>query len=373
MGLDNVQHIIMVLSGKGGVGKSSTTTQLALSLSGSGHSVGVLDVDLTGPSIPRMFSIEDAKITQGQEGLIPVTINEADPDKGIGRLSAISLGLVAQRGDSIVWRGPKKTAMVKQFLNDVVWPPNTEYLLIDTPPGTSDEHITLVENLSLADQGSRLSGAVVVTTPQAIATADVRKELNFCKKGGIRVLGVVENMSGFVCANCSECTDIFSKGGGQVMANDFSVPFLGGIPIDPQFSDLIELGQEPKYPEGTIITGQDMSQSGSGDFASKPLVLKYKSCALAPLFRQISGIDHMVQIGTTKRPNLQIHTFHVTAPSSSRSNIAATVDRGRIGRGLESTCDEVKLQDAGIWVLNNALPEGSTDTAKGTISPPLNA
>lgn len=174
------------------------TTQLALSLSLAGHSVGVLDIDLTGPSIPRMFAIEDAKVTQAPGGWLPITVHpgiETETGK-IGSLHVMSLGfLLRHRGDAVVWRGPKKTAMVRQFLLDVNWDA-LDYLLIDTPPGMSDEHISLVETLlhttaSNPTYPDQLAGAVVVTTPQAVATADVRKELNFCAKTGLKVLGVV--------------------------------------------------------------------------------------------------------------------------------------------------------------------------------------
>ncbi|KAK3370522.1 P-loop containing nucleoside triphosphate hydrolase protein [Podospora didyma] len=295
MSLAKIKHIVLVLSGKGGVGKSSVTTQLALSLSLAGHSVGILDIDLTGPSIPRMFAIEDAKVTQAPGGWLPTTVHEADPLNGIGSLRIMSLGfLLPGRGDAVVWRGPKKTAMVRQFLSDVFWD-ELDYLLIDTPPGTSDEHISLAETLLQKARPDQFAGAVVVTTPQAVATADVRKELNFCSKTGIRVLGVVENMSGYVCPNCSECTNIFSSGGGEVMANDFNVRFLGRIPIDPQFLVLIETGRRPQYPEGTVINGQDISTpahaAGSqGEVTDPaPLVQKYRDCSLAPLFGAITA------------------------------------------------------------------------------------
>ena len=283
------------------MGKSSVTTQLALSLSAAGHSVGVLDVDLTGPSIPRMFAIEDAKVRQAPGGWLPITVHEADPEKGTGELRVMSLGfLLPQRGDAVVWRGPKKTAMVRQFLSDVYWG-DTDYLLIDTPPGTSDEHISLAETL-LKDASENLRGAVVVTTPQAVATADVRKELNFCLKTGIKVLGVVENMTGFVCPSCSECTDIFSRGGGKAMAEEFKVRFLGGVPIDPQFGLLVETGRRPHYPKGTIIEGQDLSSPGvessagpeDGSAAGEErrdaglLLDRYQSCALSPIFKSIA-------------------------------------------------------------------------------------
>ncbi|KAI1197137.1 cytosolic Fe-S cluster assembly factor CFD1 [Nemania serpens] len=297
MSLTRIKHIVLVLSGKGGVGKSSVTTQLALSLSLSGHSVGVLDVDLTGPSMPRMFNIEDAKVTQAPGGWLPVSVHAANPEKGVGELRCMSLGfLLRARGDAVVWRGPKKTAMIRQFLSDVLWG-EMDYLLIDTPPGTSDEHISLAETLLKEARSGQVAGAVVVTTPQAVATADVRKELNFCAKTGIAVLGVVENMAGFVCPNCAECTDIFGKGGGQVMAADFNVPFLGRVPIDPQFVMLIETGRRPEYPQGTVINGQDFSKgpqngndSSTGEVTKEASLLaeRYRGCSLEPIFRKIT-------------------------------------------------------------------------------------
>lgn len=254
----------------------------------------MLDVDLTGPSIPRMFAIEDEKVTQAPGGWIPITVHDADPDKGIGSLRVMSLGfLLPKRGDAVVWRGPKKTAMVRQFLSDVLWD-ETDYLLIDTPPGTSDEHISIAETLLKSATPSQLTkGAVVVTTPQGIATADVRKELNFCVKTGIKVIGVVENMSGFVCPNCSECANIFSKGGGEAMAQQWKIDFLGSVPVDPQFVMLVETGRRPRYPEGTISNGRDMSASeaatdGLETRDSGLLIAKYNNCSLAPVFKSIT-------------------------------------------------------------------------------------
>jgi Mrp family chromosome partitioning ATPase len=307
---DNVRNIVLVLSGKGGVGKSSITTQLALTLSLQGHTVGVLDIDLTGPSIPRFFGIEESKVRQAPGGWIPVDVHAkqtlpphrtqktGQDGQEIGALSCMSLGFIlANRSDAVIWRGPKKTAMVRQFLTDVLWP-KLDYLLIDTPPGTSDEHISLLEtllkNTSPTPSASLpyLAGAVVVTTPQAISISDVKKELNFCKKTSIRVLGVVENMAGFVCPNCSECTNVFSKGGGEIMAREFEVPFLGSVPIDPAFVQLVEEGTRPKYPAGTVVEGKDVSSEKNGEEiipspeASKEglFVEKYRDCSLYPLF-----------------------------------------------------------------------------------------
>ncbi|KAJ6440102.1 cytosolic Fe-S cluster assembling factor cfd1 [Purpureocillium lavendulum] len=300
MSLDKVKNIVLVLSGKGGVGKSSVTTQLALSLSLAGHSVGILDVDLTGPSMPRMLSIEASKVTQVPGGWAPVVVHEADPSKGVGSLHAMSLGfLLPNRGDAVVWRGPKKTAMIRQFLRDVLWA-DTDYLLIDTPPGTSDEHISLVETLQAESRPGQVAGAVVVTTPQAVSTSDVRKELNFCFKTGIRVLGVVENMSGFVCPHCSECTDIFGSGGGRSMADEFKVPFLGSVPMDAQFIALIEEGARPRYPVGTQVNGQDISGAGTEEtqkaMDGDALVNKYTACSLSHVFR---GITDSLREGIT--------------------------------------------------------------------------
>ncbi|KAI5308486.1 cytosolic Fe-S cluster assembly factor cfd1, partial [Ascosphaera atra] len=303
-----------VLSGKGGVGKSSVTLQLALSLSLQGRSVGILDVDLTGPSIPRLVGLENAKITQAPGGWIPVTVHPAALDaatsttqtqatettsavtstteqtttevtttetssKNRGSLRCMSLGfLLRDRGDAVIWRGPKKTAMIRQFLADVLWG-ETDYLLIDTPPGTGDEHIALAEQLLTLSQegnatGTRVAGAVVVTTPQAISTADVRKELNFCTKTRIPVIGVIENMSGYTCPCCGEVSNVFSRGGGEVMAQDMGVRFLGRVPIDVTFSEMIE---------GPMAAGEEKAKEHEQE-KKKLLVERYGQCWSMSLF-----------------------------------------------------------------------------------------
>lgn len=257
----NVRHIILVLSGKGGVGKSSVTTQTAITLVNKGFKVGVLDIDLTGPSLPRMFGVEKKQVFQSTNGWVPVSVYDSDK----GKLQLMSLGfLLGDRGNSVVWRGPKKTAMIRQFLKDVVWNGGTEpldYLIIDTPPGTSDEHIAIAEELRYA---SPIDGAIIVTTPQLVAIADVRKEINFCKKIELDILGVVENMSGFICPYCAECTNIFLTGGGKVLSESLDLDFLGNIPIAPKFVELVE----QQTPE-------------------KPLVESYKNNELCPIMNDI--------------------------------------------------------------------------------------
>jgi Mrp family chromosome partitioning ATPase len=325
MGLENVTNVVLILSGKGGVGKSSVTLQLALALTQQGHNVGILDIDLTGPSIPRLLGLEDKKVTQAPGGWLPVKVHDAllatsrttstngatshspnDNDTATltptstptrGSLHALSLAfLLPSRTSAVIWRGPKKTAMIRQFVSDVLWPPNTSYLLIDTPPGTSDEHIAIVEELHKLHSASpspsshtTLTGAVIVTTPQAISTSDVRKELNFCTKTAVPVIGVVENMAGYMCPCCNEITNIFSKGGGKIMAEECGVPFLGSVPIDTTFGALTE--------------------GGEGE-----LVERYRSCGLCGIFEGFAGevvkaaregvrLEGAVEMSATEGPN----------------------------------------------------------------------
>ncbi|KAL1488889.1 hypothetical protein ABEB36_014681 [Hypothenemus hampei] len=227
--LDNVKHIILILSGKGGVGKSTISTQIALTLLEKGYKVGLLDIDLCGPSIPYLLQLENCDVHQSDNGWIPVYTNVSQ------NLAVMSIGfLLNNRNNAVVWRGPKKTAMVKQFLTDVHWG-DLDYLIIDTPPGTSDEHITVMENL----KNVKCDGAIIVTTPQQMSIEDVRKEITFCKKTGINIIGLIENMSGFVCPHCTECTNVFSKGGGESLASLAHIPFLGSLPIDPRVGELL--------------------------------------------------------------------------------------------------------------------------------------
>lgn len=227
--LSKIDHILLVLSGKGGVGKSSVTTQTLLTLLLHGYSVGVLDIDLTGPSIPRMFNLENHKIHQSVRGWVPVLYND--------KIQVMSLGFFTDRGNSIVWRGPKKQLMIKQLIKDTYWGEKLDYLIIDTPPGTSDEHITILEELRYADNKD---GCIIVTTPQLISVDDVKKEINFCRKVDFPILGVIENMSGFKCPYCDECTNIFSSDGGVKLCQELDLKFLGKIPIDPKFNEIIE-------------------------------------------------------------------------------------------------------------------------------------
>lgn len=255
--------------------------------------MGILDVDLTGPNIPLLLDVESHKIVQTPTGWEPViavpessttaTLRTSSPH---GRVSCISLAfLLPTKGTSVVWRGPKKTAMVRQLLGEVAWG-DIEYLLIDTPPGTSDEHISLVETLMSGSVGSEIVvGAVLVTTPQAVATADVRKEMSFCDKVGLRVFGVIENMSGFRCPCCSVVTEVFSSGGGEMLARDVSVEFLGKVPLDGGFVEMIEKRQRRVRGIGGMSVGTDRDESRDNE----GLMERYAKCGLAPVYRGIVG------------------------------------------------------------------------------------
>lgn len=234
--MDSVSNIIVVLSGKGGVGKSTLSVQLALGLMHEGHRVGLLDVDLCGPSIPSMLGVEGAEIYQSEVGWSPVFA----PLNGVGskKLAVMSIAfLLKNKSQPVIWRGPKKTSMIKHFIDKVSWG-DLDYLVVDTPPGTSDEHITVVEALKLD-----ITKAVIVTTPQMVAIGDVRREIKFCRKAQLEMLGIVENMSGYVCPHCSECTNIFSSGGGEQLAEQEKLDFLGRVPIDPTLAQMLDGGK----------------------------------------------------------------------------------------------------------------------------------
>jgi len=228
-----IKHQILVLSGKGGVGKSTVAVNLATSLALSGKSVGLLDIDIHGPSIPKILNLEGKAIQAAGDTILPFEVTE--------NLKVMSIGfLLHGKDDAVIWRGPMKYQMIKQFLKDVDWG-RLDFLVVDSPPGTGDEPLSIVQLLENAD------GAIVVTTPQEIALSDVRKCITFCRNLRLPVLGVIENMSGFVCPKCGEKTDVFKSGGGEIMANEMHVPFLGRIPIDPQIVQACDSGRPFVY------------------------------------------------------------------------------------------------------------------------------
>ena len=216
----DIQFKLLVLSGKGGVGKSTVAVNLAVALSDGGNNVGLLDVDIHGPSIPKLMGLENRQLGMEGQKILPIQINES--------LKVMSIGfLLREDTDAVIWRGPLKFNAIRQFLKDVAWG-RLDYLVIDSPPGTGDEP------LSVAQLVGSPAGAVIVTTPQDVAIADVRRCVSFCNKLSLPVVGIVENMSGFVCPKCGEKIDLFKSGGGEALAVEMKVPFLGRIPIDPE-------------------------------------------------------------------------------------------------------------------------------------------
>ena len=217
--LSRIKHVIIVLSGKGGVGKSTVSSNLAQSLSMMGLMTGIMDLDITGPNIPKMFHIEDERLTVEGEKLVPVDVPPS--------LRVMSMAfLLPDKDSALMWRGPVKMGAVKQFVEDVQWGP-LDYLVIDMPPGSGDEALSIAQLIPKAD------GAVIVTTPQEVALLDSRKSVTFAAQSHIPVIGIVENMSGFVCPHCGKAVDIFKSGGGEAAAKDMGVPFLGRIPLEP--------------------------------------------------------------------------------------------------------------------------------------------
>lgn len=216
---------LLVMSGKGGVGKSTVAANLAVSLAMSGKSVGLLDVDIHGPSIPRLMGLEGQQLVMHESEIVPIDIG--------GNLKVMSIGfLIGSPEDAVIWRGPMKYGVISQFLGDVEWG-DLDYLVIDAPPGTGDEPLSVAQ---LVGDGA---AAVLVTTPQQLSVADVRRSVSFCRKLSLPIAGIIENMSGLVCPHCNERIELFGSGGGEALAKEMNVTMLGRIPIDPK---IVECG-----------------------------------------------------------------------------------------------------------------------------------
>ena len=240
--LSKIHYKLFIMSGKGGVGKSSVTVNAAAALASKGFAVGILDVDIHGPSVPRLLNLS-GRVEADERGelLHPVRYNE--------RLAVISMdSLLRDRNSAILWRGPKKTAAIRQFISGVNWGA-LDFLLIDSPPGTGDEHMTVLKTIPDAL-------CIVVTTPQEISLADVRKAVNFLQYAKANVLGVVENMSGLHCPHCRQEIELFKKGGGALLAEQYGIPFLGGVPLDPATVAAADQGIPVVFLEGDFPAKQ---------------------------------------------------------------------------------------------------------------------
>ncbi|KAL7288147.1 hypothetical protein TKK_0017809 [Trichogramma kaykai] len=245
--LSSVKNKVLILSGKGGVGKSTVTSLISRGLAAENinRNVAVLDIDICGPSQPRVLGALGEQVHQSASGWSPVFVEE--------NLSLMSIGfLLNDVNDAVIWRGPKKNGMIRQFLSEVDWG-TLDYLILDTPPGTSDEHLSATTYLKEAG----ITGAIIVTTPQEVALLDVRKEIDFCRKVKIPILGVVENMSSFVCPKCKNSAEIFPAltGGAKKMSEELNVEFLGSLPLDPYLARCCDEGKNilEEFPESPTV------------------------------------------------------------------------------------------------------------------------
>ncbi|EAU90143.1 cytosolic Fe-S cluster assembling factor NBP35 [Coprinopsis cinerea okayama7 len=245
--MSTVKRKILILSGKGGVGKSTFTAQLGWAFAADEDTqTGIMDVDICGPSIPTILGIASEQVHSSSSGWSPVYVQD--------NFGVMSVGfMLPSAKDAVMWRGPKKNGLISQFLKDVDWG-ELDYLLVDTPPGTSDEHLSIVQYL----KESGIDGAVVITTPQEVALQDVRREIDFCRKVGIRIIGLVENMAGFVCPSCKTESQIFkpSTGGGKRLAEETGIEFLGSVPLDPRIGKSADYGVSflDEYPDSPATT-----------------------------------------------------------------------------------------------------------------------
>ena len=229
MKLDRIARVFIVLSGKGGVGKSTVAVNLALSLSLRGLRTGILDVDIHGPSVPKLLGLSGVRAGIANEEIVPIEV--------YGQIKVVSMGLLLGGNEqAVIWRGPMKANIIRQFLQNVAWG-DLDALVVDCPPGTGDEPLTIAQLLGA--KGS----AIIVTTPQQMATIDVEKCITFCGQLSLPIAGIIENMSGFVCPDCGKEVNIFSSGGGERLAKSYGIPFLGSIPLDP---DIVKSGDEER-------------------------------------------------------------------------------------------------------------------------------
>ena len=250
--LSRIGRKILVMSGKGGVGKSTVASYMALLLSLKGFKVGLLDVDLHGPSIPRLMNVQGTLEMPEENVVMPYRSSE--------NLGIVSIEmLIGDKDTAVIWRGPLKISAIRQFISDIEWG-DLDFLIVDAPPGTGDEPLTVAQTIPTAE-------ALILTTPQEVSLADVRKSINFCHQVDMKVLGIIENMSGFVCPDCGKKIDIFGSGGGTRTSAEMNVPFLGEIPLDPE---MVKTGDAGKLPD--LAQNSDLEINKAYDQILKKIV-----------------------------------------------------------------------------------------------------
>lgn len=226
----SVRHVVLILSGKGGVGKTTVAANLAFAFANHGFRTGLLDLDIHGPDIPKMLGIEKRRMASFDR-------KHMEPVEVTGNLGVVSMAfLLPETSSPVIWRGPMKAGAIRQFLEDVHWG-ELDYLVVDLPPGTGDEALTI------AQLAPNIAGAIIVTTPQDVAILDIKKAVKFVQTIGLSVIGIIENMSGMVCPHCGKDIDLFGKGGGERAAKEMGVPFLGAIPLDPAMRKAADEGR----------------------------------------------------------------------------------------------------------------------------------
>ncbi|MFN2435544.1 MAG: P-loop NTPase [Desulfotignum sp.] len=250
--LERIKHKFIVMSGKGGVGKTSVSVNLALALANKGYQVGLMDVDLHGPDIPHMLGLSGMLTADESKKMIPISYSD--------HLKIISMeSLMPNRDEAIIWRGPVKHSAIRQFIGDVNWG-DLDFLIIDSPPGTGDEPLTVAQLIPDAK-------AVIVTTPQEVALADIRKSISFCRNVRMDIFGIIENMSGFTCPHCGKVVDLFGTGGGEKTARNHGIPFLGRIAFDPEMVQCGDTGLafQQKFTQSPItLAFQEIADKMAG-------------------------------------------------------------------------------------------------------------
>ena len=375
--VSRIKNKIVVMSGKGGVGKSTVATNIAIGLSMAGKKVGLLDVDVHGPSVPRLLSMRDSKVHIEESFIEPVAWSE--------NLSVMSLGfLLPNSYQPVVWRGPVKMGFIKQILSDVVWG-DLDYMVVDCPPGTGDEPLSILQCLGNDAQ------AVVVTTPQDVAIDDVRRSVTFVGDVGNQVLGIVENMSGIVCSKCGNVENIFGKGGGKELAKEVGVRFLGDIPLDPEvvrsgdmgyaFLDVQRESPTAKALQKIIKPILMLQEEGAPSVKMHPVLPPFKGTVkvalpvsrgtLAPSFNL--GDEFVIAtLDADARKVLSTET--VAAPPYEATAAAAFLDRLEIGYVLakevpEDACTALKDKHISLvkGITLNAPVAVATDFIEGKL------